>query len=457
MSGTKKASIFRQKLELLIIDGAEAVLNRAKQTISRHYLTFQNLNFKDIPSGPLGELIRAQLILLSQNDGEDLASFSLKVESILKQFPRSRVVTVLQPGFNWNKQENWLSSRVTVLSQAEFFNTLKFDYLCLYRCRGQYQEIQPNDLFPMTTMSFPAFIRLSLNERYLAVVFSKTILSDERFQRLAAAEGLYIQNKDADKYLEYIKNFFDTSGKGMQKRARAAFLCVYHYSLLLNESLLFDHAPINEKLISEIFTDLKIAADELFNTFRSEENLWDNFREASADDFAALWRSPWIGVYAALMSIKSGTGDPMVALLSALFCDLGIYDLEEAVALDHYTSAERKISDIHQKSYEKHSILSLNRALIKKLPLDEAVKSVLVCIHERADEKGFPNQVPTHQLPVEAQLVAFAEKIDQAVLTTMKNTGVGFKFQREKVLESENANPGQFSSEFLSKISNSIL
>lgn len=456
MTEPRSTSLFRQKLELLILDDSEALLNRVKQVVSAHYLTFRQVKFAEL-THPLGELMKAQLVLLAQGQEESLKAFSERVDKVLLVFPRSCIVTVMAPSYSRENLEGTQNPRVTPLSQAEFYSTLKFEYVCLYRCRSQYFAIQAGDLFPMTTMSFPAFIRLSLNQRYLPVIHSNTVLSDERSQRLSRTEGLYIQIKDIDGYLQYIATYYDTSGAALKKRARALFLSLCYKSVYLNESLLFDFKMPAESHLAAIYADIKKTASELFEIMKTDENLWDIFREALDGDFWELWRSPWIAVYGSLMSLKSGVGDPLVVLLSGLLTDVGIYDLEEAVTRNYYLSEEKKVTPEQQSSYEKHPLLSLNRCLIKKLPVEEAVKTVLVCTHERVDEKGFPNQVPTDKLPEEALILLFAEKIDKTSLTTMKKTGVGFRFAKEKLWEAESNTPGSFSPDFLNKISESLI
>jgi HD-GYP domain-containing protein (c-di-GMP phosphodiesterase class II) len=174
-------------------------------------------------------------------------------------------------------------------------------------------------------------------------------------------------------------------------------------------------------------------------------------------EFYLYWRAPWVAVYAALISLKSGQGDPLTAFMSGLFADLGLYDVEEAVVREYLFSETRSPLNEQRKSFEAHPILSLNRCLSKGFPINESVKAVLVCTHEQADEKGFPNQVPQAQLPIEAQIVAFAEKIDQGVLTTMKQTGVGFRFLKEKIWEAEKNSGQKFSESFLNSIGDSLI
>ncbi|KHD87054.1 MAG: hypothetical protein OM95_16470 [Bdellovibrio sp. ArHS] len=457
MSETENTLLFRQRLELLILSDSDDVVNRAKKVVSTHFLTFRQLRFEELPEAISGDLMKAQLVLLAQGPDENLQSFSERVDKILRGFPRSRVVTVMAPSFSRENLEGTQNPRVTPLSQAEFFSTLKFEYVCLYRCRSQYFSIQVGDLFPMTKMTFPAFIRLSLNQRYLAVLYSNTLLTDERCQRLSQAEGLFIQIKDVEGYLQYIATYYDMSGAALKKRARALFLSLCYKSVYLNESLLFDFKMPSEAHLQAVYEDIKKTALELFQIMKSDESLWDIFREALQDDFWELWRAPWVAVYGALISVKSGVGDPMTVLLAALLADVGLYDLEESVTTSYYLSEDKNVSQEQQSSFEKHPLLSLNRCLIKKLPLEESIKTVLVCTHERVDEKGFPNQVPADKLPPEASIVLFAEKIDKAVLTTMRKTGVGFRFLKEKLWEAESTSPGSFSVDFLNKISESLL
>lgn len=456
MTDSKNNTLFRQKLELLLLTEAEDVLNRAKGVISKHYLTFRHLPYAQLPDQLSAELMKAQLVLMSQNTDEELAAFTERVDRVLKLFPRGRVVTLMSPSFSRDNLEGSQNPRVTPLSQSEFFSTLKFEYLCMYRCRAQYIDVPPNDLFSMTKMLFPAFVRLSLNQRYLAVVYSNTVLSDERFARLTKTEGLYVQLKDAEKYLEYIRTYFDTSGVGLKKRARALFLAIYYYSLHLNESLLFDFKSTSEFQANQIYTNLQKVGTELIEILKSDSNLWDVFREAQSSDFELFWRAPWVAIYGALISVKSGQGDPMTVLMAGLLADAGLYDLAEATTA-RFLFADEKTETEKLPEFQKHPVLSLNRCLLKNLPLSEEVKTVLVCTHERADQKGFPNQVPADKLPVEAQVIRFAEKIDQGVNTTMKNTGVGFRFMKEKIWEAENAKPEEFSAAFLASIADSLI
>lgn len=461
MSESSTSKLFRQKLELLLLTQEEAVLNRAKQVISEYYLTFRQMGYAQVLSvlgtPDLADLQKAQLVVMDQGSEESLQDFAARVDRVLQLLPRSRVVTIMSPASSRENLEGTQNPRVTPLSQAEFHQTLKFEYISLYRCRAQYVDIASEDLFPMTTLSFPVFVRLSLNQRYLAAAFSQCVLSDERYQRLVQARGIYIQNKDSAAYLGYIMSFYDGAGKGLRKRVRALFQALYYDSVYLNEILLFDFKSAGAGDFIERYGAMEKRATELLSLLDSEENFWDLVRESQAGDFYNLWRAPWIAVYGGIIARKSGQGDPLVVVMAGLLMDIGLFDIDRNLAKPYLLGEDRAVAAGTEKAFYNHAILSLNRCLIKGLPLSEAVKSVLVCTHERFDEKGYPNQVPSAKLPVEAQILALAEKIDQASLTTMKKTGVGFRFLKEKIWEAENQRPGAFSSEFLAAVAESLI
>ncbi|AFY01428.1 HD domain-containing phosphohydrolase [Bdellovibrio bacteriovorus] len=457
MTDTRTLTLFRQKLELLILSEDEAILNRAKEVISRHYLTFKQMRYSELDAASRSELMRAQMVLMVQEQNEDLSAFAARVDQVLNLFPRSRIVTVMAASLSRENLEGTQNPRVTPLSQSEFNRTLKFEYICLYRCRAQYFEIQIGDLFPMTTMTFPVFVRMPLNQRYLAVVYSNSVLSDERFQRVGKADNTFIQNRDSEKYLDYITNYYDTSGHGLKKRARALFLSLCHGALYLNEILLFDFKSPGPGTFRSRYEALLKTASDLLQLLGTEEDLWDLFREVLEGEFYEIWRAPWIAVYGAIISRKSGQGDPLTVLIAGLLTDVGLFDIDDRISREFLTSEGRTVLEEQQREFNNHPILSMNRCLIKGLPLTEEVKAVMVCTHERFDEKGFPNQVPADKIPVEALILQFAEKIDQGVLTTMKKNGVGFRFLKEKIWEAENNSGVAFPPAFLAAIADSLL
>ncbi|MNY68459.1 hypothetical protein D3C86_2062240 [compost metagenome] len=76
---------------------------------------------------------------------------------------------------------------------------------------------------------------------------------------------------------------------------------------------------------------------------------------------------------------------------------------------------------------------------------------------ERADGKGFPNQTPVENIPLEAMTVRFAIGLERQMRNTLKQTGVSFRFMREKYWEEAKKDTGDFGESFVAVISESLV
>lgn len=459
-------TLFRQKLELLVLTQDEAILAHVREVISQNKLTFHYLTAES--ASPSAETTQASsqssienkrpaVILINQKADEDIQALSNHVDKILKDFPKSSIITVLQDSALSEDLKGTENSRVFPLSQKEFFNTAKFETIVLSKSRSQYFTILPTDLFPMTSIDFTAFVQLSLNQRYLAVLFKKLVLTEERLQRISRAQGLLIPVSEAPGYHNYIASYYDSSGASLKKRARSLF-----YSLTANWVVLFDYLALDykslpEEQITEAFAKTQMVIKEVIELLKKEEDLWDTFKDVSSNPVFKFWRSPWIAIYAALISVKSGQGNPEDVLLAGLFSDIGLTSLNSQLLLKYQTTGLNELTAEEKTQLENYPMESLNRCLAKKLPLSENIKSIIATSNERFDGQGFPNQVPADKIPAETYLIRFATLTDRAARTTLVELGVGFRFTREKLWEAEKQNAGNFSPEFLEKIANALL
>lgn len=132
-------------------------------------------------------------------------------------------------------------------------------------------------------------------------------------------------------------------------------------------------------------------------------------------------------------------------------------DIPDSTYQVYLTNGEEGFDEKQREEYRKHPMMSLNRCIFKKIPVSESVKAIMVCVHERADEKGYPSQTPFEIVPPEASVIRFAELIDIGVRTTMKDNLAAFRLVKEKIWEREQNNPGNFAPEFLEKISESLI
>lgn len=454
--GDKNKNFFRQKLEIILVGESPEHFAITQAIIQMHHLSFQSIKLEDIPEQrdtTPGK--QPQMVLIEQQGLEPLEELSMKIQKILVAFPRAVVIAVIQDASKAQALE-WLpQSNVLTLSQRELSETRKLEYVLLAKTRGRYFEVPHLDLFSMTKIPFAASVRLSLNQKYLAVISREAVLTEEKVQKLSVHPVLYSDFAEAFGYQNYVFTYYDTSGRGLKKRVRASFIHFVSKALHLNDYLLFDLRALTEQELQDRYNELFEAGQKLIEVLRFAEDHWDTIRESLDNELVEIWRDAFVGVYAALLCLRSGRGDPMTALLGGLWADLGLWDLSAETHKSYLKEgAEALASD---KEYREHVMNSLNRCLFKRLPLPEEVKALIVCTHERFDGKGFPNQSPADKIPYEVWCVQLAESIDYGVRTLLAETGVGFRFVREKVWEKENIQGGRFPPEFLAEISEALL
>ncbi|MGZ6424067.1 MAG: HD domain-containing phosphohydrolase [Bdellovibrio sp.] len=445
---------FISKLELLLIGGSADLLSRSADMVSNYNFNFKHARqFDFLIVEAEYSLRRVEVVVLFQEQNETINDFTLRIENSLRLFPRSRLITVLKNGFT-ESLDNFRHPRIFPLTYLEYSFTIKFEFLCLYFCRCQYVLFDIRELFPMTQLTFSVFVWLNKNQRFLAAAFENVVLSDLRHQRLSDKK-IFLRLSDANKYSNYIKSYFDMSGKALKKRAKAAFLSVCLHTFSLYESILLHCKPPSHNSLVATLYSLRQIAEELFEIIRLREDLWDVFFYALDNKFTPICRAPWIAVYGALISIKSGLGDPFITLMSGLLADVGLYDLKREIVEAYLLTEDKVLVENNLNEFKNHPLISLNLCLSLKIPIDDSVKSILVSTHEQFDRNGFPKKISAASIPVESQILMFSEKIDQGHFL-IKSSRIDFFTFRAKVLEKELNGQSNFDKNFLLKIAEAV-
>lgn len=459
MSPKQTDSIFRQKLELLVLCRDSKIKERAQEVASHYSFSLTCLSDEEF-DGYFSDLnvVRPQVTLICQETDEATVDFGRRAHELLVRFPKSCIVAVLGRDSSHGDVSSLQNLHIVPLSEAEFFETTKFEYACLYRTRAQYVDIQRNEVFPGTTIPFSVYIKLPLNQKYLAVIFADTVLTDERFQKITnESDHLLIDLGEAAQYSDYISSFFDQAGIGLRKRSRALFLSFCHRVLLLQESLVFNHKSLPVRVTEELFIKIKDLLYELVDLMKREGDLWDVFRAACQNEFFAQWRAPWIAVYSALMSAKSGVGDPIHVALAALLTDLGLYDVPRSSFLEFLKHGAAGLHMPELASVRKHPVDSLERVQARGIPLEDDIQKMLITVHEHADGSGFPSGLKSEEIPLEAAIIRFAELIDFHARSQTATTDFNFRALRGKLASAEEQRGEIYPPQFFQKISKGLL
>ncbi|WP_210415722.1 HD domain-containing phosphohydrolase [Bdellovibrio sp. ZAP7] len=424
--------------------------------MSEHKFTFRHvLAMDDLKARPF-ELQRALTIVVAQEESEHIGAFTERILALVEKFPLSTIFTLTHEAPEKNKFSGPKFSRVLLITPFDFFQNFKFEYMLLLKCRAQFFDILPSDLFSMTTLPFTVFVRMPINQRIMGVAFRGAVLSDSKYQKMLTKGGFLVHGRETPAYVEYINTYFDRSGMSLKKRMRAVFLSVAAVWVELSEVILFEFKTASDEEIVALYNQLEQLAQQMIDVFKSDENLWEALREVLENDLFDKWRSPWVAAYGAYISVKSGLGNPVDVLLAGIFCDVGLLDIPDSTYQKFLKEGESQLDPQQTEEYRKHPMMSLNRCLFKKVPVSESVKAIMVCVHERADEKGYPSQTPFEMVPVESSLIRFGEMIDFGVRTTMAEQSIGFGYLRDKIWQEAKEKPGNFSKDFLEQISQSL-
>jgi hypothetical protein len=453
----KETTFFRQKLELLLLSDDAQIAERVGPVISRYHISFKHLPDVQTLNEQRLKLSRPQLILLKQGDAEDLAALNVRISGLMRTYPKTSVLVVRKNAEDDADAGEKLVARASQLSANEFYSTAKLEFVLLEKIRSPYFSLLVTDLFPSTTVTFSASMRMVLNQRYLPVVIAGRVLSDQRFQRLQNVERIYFPTTQATSYFDYIQTYYDTSGVGLRKRVRALYLQFVAAAIDVFEYTLLDLENLDESEIEKLYSNLVRRAGSLIGVLEKSEDPWDILRDAEDNEFLSLWRAPMVAAFAAVMSIKSNQGDPLTALLVGFFAELGMWQLTYDFFRRYQEKGMLGVLANEKSSFESSPMNSLNRLMAKAVPLDEAVKSALVCVMERVDGKGFPNQTPADKIPVEALLARFAIGLERQMRTVLEQTGVSFRFMREKYWEEAKKDTGDLGEPFITAVANSLV
>lgn len=424
------------------------------ELITRYFISFKtippSLDLEALPQ----ESRRCNIVLLVQLSDEDLDAFTARLGRALLAFQKAAILCVLQEAsLQAARGRDW-GERVFALSPHEFQYGAKFEYLILAKTRALYMHIPVTDLFPMTTIPFTAFYRMTLNQRYLAVVLEGMILKEEKFRRLEKTSGIYVSTHEVRKYVDYVQTYFDMAGIGLRKRVHSVFLDLIHATMKLNEEVLFDLRSAKEEKLLLIYQRLEGVARELVSLLKGTEDLWEVLFEAFHNELCTYWRAPWVASYGALISVRSGKGDPVLVLMAGLLCDNALLDFPQDIYLRSVQQGTVAMQE--QEVFRFHPVQSLNRLLSKEVPLSEEIKAIVACSHENAFSTGFPNQTPAAHVPVESLLLSFAEKIDEQVRGKTASE-LNFRLLREKLWEKEDQEQKTYDKDFLAAIGDTLL
>lgn len=452
--------MFRQKLEVIVLsEGLHTEFQqRLQEVFQRFYINTRQYSLSEFQVLSHAEKL-CHLVILSPS----LSSENLKptCDMVWKELPSAFVLALpVNPEASELKTIS-SSGALMILKEFDFYKTMKLEYIVGTRVRGRYFKSGVQEVFPMSSVPFSAYLPLALNQKYLKVISEGEVLSEAKYQKLidhpTAEHAFYVPLQQASAYKEYINQYFDKSGNGFKKRLRASLITLLK-DVTSCVSLSFGLFP-DETLLKECMARIDAEFPSTLELLTMKEDVWEEILSLSNEDFGFSYPGFFVGIYGTLLSVKLQIGNPFEVFWAGIFADIGVYDLPKTLVENYFFARQNQsLAELNQNDeFKKHPTHSLNRLLSLPSEFSANVKAMVVSHEERQDEQGYPHQVPKTVLPFESQLVHFAALVYYESQSTLKITKTSFRFMREKIWQTEVEQKGRFSEAFLQTVASALV
>lgn len=349
-----------------------------------------------------------------------------------------------------------------VLTEFEILNSSRLEFISSQRIKSHHYPIKSQEIRKGIPIPFSVFHVMPLNRKFISVVKKDEILTEEKVKKILEVEEVYIKREDIDKYREYLASKNDASAEGLSRRCRAQFLSLYTSFVDLVLMISDQSEAGSFRLGLELYQRCERLAEELLSTLGATGHTWSIINNSSIGDTATLQRAPAVAAYAGLLSLSSGIGKPAEVMIACMLSDLGMLEISPQVSrkIREGGGSEEFYLSWHpedQREYFAHPVKSLNLALSRRLPLPDSVKEMILCSHERIDQKGFPQKILPEKIPFEAMILQLAEMLDQKSQVRLGKEKVPIQSVKKQLFEAHINKSGNFSRLFLEKIRGSLM
>ncbi len=137
-------------------------------------------------------------------------------------------------------------------------------------------------------------------------------------------------------------------------------------------------------------------------------NLAQKLKEIMGEGADSYSHAQTVSTIACLLSMATEIGQPEDLAIAGLFHDLGITGVAGEISIFDLPNLDEQTKE----SYMQHPKASLNILREKRITLTPQIADIIEKHHERIDGKGFPARLVAHRIPLEAQLLAYADAFE---------------------------------------------
>ena len=281
----------------------------------------------------------------------------------------------------------------------------------------KYKAVKLVDIQPGTDLPFEVRTYLPANKKYVVLTGSGQI-SDKKVEILKQknTNSVFIDTKQVEKFYEFaaeqLINLGKSSNDAVSETEKAERLQSSVRGLF--RSILDSSQSVGTFDTGKDLLDQSKKIVEHYLQQKTGLNLAQKFKELTGEGKDLYSHAQIVSTLAFLLSMATEIGKPEDLAIAGLMHDIGIHGMWEDVSIFDLD----KLSADDKKQYMLHPRMSLNLLKEKRVTVTPVVAEIIEKHHERTDGKGFPAQLSAHRIPLEAQLLAYADAFEYLTRAT---------------------------------------
>ena len=426
-----------KRIDFLLISEDSAKDTRCQEIAKDFGYVYEKVSSVDEFAEKSEELAGALFILMDAK-GIDESQVAGMVQVIRQVSMDGHIVTAIDSKLTNESAAFVKKSGVSVvLLENELTQSAKLEFIASQKIRASYLPVKVSELVKNTNLECTLFHLMPLNRKFLPVIAAGKVIDDVRLKKLEEVGEVYVKREDVHFFKKYTETFEDKSATGLGRRCRAQFLNLTktYTDLVLLITDQSEFASYDKG--KDLFHQVEVLASDLLMNLGALGEAWQVVNNSAFCEFGSIERGPSVAAYAGLLSLMSGIGDPAQVMVAAMMADVGMLDLHPKILKKIRLKQDESMNAEERLHYENHPLISVNRALGRKLPLPEAMKNIIACTHERVDQKGFPNRIRGEKIPLESQMIQFCELLDKNSVVEMGKERVDIQELRKTLFNKE--------------------
>ena len=317
----------------------------------------------------------------------------------------------------------------------------------------RYRPVQLIDIAAGDELPFDMSVFLPLNNKYVNMVKAGSEVREKQFNKLTekSVGQVYINSQEMDQFYNYCaEKLADAAdpNSAIPETERMAQLQTTTRDLFTS---IFDTTESADCSVGQQIMDQSQKIVDKYLEKKTGNSFHEQIAGLLGKTTDTYSHASNVSALACLLSMATGVGKPEDLAIAGLFHDMALVDFPIP---EHEPTPEfiEKLDDQNKKIYMEHPLNAVRVLKTKRMAVTETVAKIIEQHHERADGKGFPKQLNSAKISMEAQLLAIADQVDYLAQRKASRK----RYNLQEAIE-HLADSGAYSFELIGKIKKAIL